>query len=96
MGVDRPLAVDLLIKFANLGGESPPLTSPPDSCASSLGMSSIVCVCVCYYYPSVCACTSATGRTLPFVGTICCGPVLSWYVWVLKGGMMGIKRKVKV
>lgn len=45
----------------------------------------------------MCVCVQVLlGELCPLSGTICCGPPMSWYVWVLKGGLMGIKGKVKV
>ena len=91
-GDDRPLAVALLIRFAKLRAENPHLPPSPRLIYKFLEYVFYPCVyvCVCLWlcvnaHPWMC--TSATGRTLPFVGeTICCGPPLSWYVWVLRGG----------
>lgn len=69
-------------------GGKPPLSSPPHPGLCSLSMSYIylsVCSCMCRYtcvyvrkcyWPNSALCG----------GTICCGPTLSWYVWVLRGG----------
>ncbi len=99
--VYSPLAVALLIRLAKLRGESlhlaPLLTLVCVFLEHVLSQSASVrvCCCTCVY-----ACVSAHKCYWPNSalcrGTICCGPTLSWYVWVLKGGMMGIKRKVKV
>jgi len=95
-GDDRPLAVALLIRLAKLGGESPHLAPLPTLVCASSGCLVSVCVrwCTCV---NACARTSATGRTLPFVG----GPFVVARLFPgmcagIKGGMMGIKRKVKV
>ncbi len=85
--VYSPLAVALLIRLAKLRGESlhlaPLLTLVCVFLEHVLSQSASVRVCCCTcVYACVCVHTSATGRTLPFVG----GPFV---VALLSPGMCG-------
>lgn len=102
-GVDRPLAVALLIKFANLRGECPHL-SPVPTLNICVPWVCLLTICV-YVLVRVCVGTHlcVCARTQVLLAELCplSGDHLLWPCSVLvcvgiKGGMMGIKRKVKV